>query len=194
MSSFYQLMMKKKGMPSRYQEVEYIESTGTQYIDTKLIPNASMELICDVAFTDLSVGRFGAISTDSKRFYFGVDNSYFIGANSTAYNHTIMSADTNKHNFKLNDDGLYIDDTLVYSHSGSYPSETTARTIFLFRANSSASYFAKAKGYSSIIKQNGKVIRNFIPVYDTLTNKYGMWESVQGKFYGNDGTGDFAGA
>lgn len=33
---------KKKGrLPSEYQEVEYIESTGTQYIDTGLTPNGN---------------------------------------------------------------------------------------------------------------------------------------------------------
>lgn len=29
----------KRGLPSEYQEVEYLESTGTQYIDTGVIPN-----------------------------------------------------------------------------------------------------------------------------------------------------------
>ena len=32
---------KSSRLPSEYQEVEYIESTGTQYIDTGLTPNGN---------------------------------------------------------------------------------------------------------------------------------------------------------
>ena len=41
MSKFHELMMKKRGIPSRYQEVEYIESTETQYIDSLLVPKTT---------------------------------------------------------------------------------------------------------------------------------------------------------
>lgn len=194
MSMFYELMMRKKGMPKNYELVDYIESTGTQYIDTGVKAKEGIEFICDVAFIDLVSGRFGSGTTTGYRYYFGVNNSYYIGANSTTYNHTIMSADTNKHSFKLNDNGLYIDDNLVYSSVASYPSEAQALNIFLFKSNTTVDFSAKCKNYSSMIKLNGRTIRNFIPVYDTLTQKYGMWETVQRKFYGNDGTGDFGGS
>lgn len=194
MSMFYELMMKKKGdIPTRYQKVEYIQSTGTQHIDTEILPTAEIDFICEVAFTNLSVGRYGTVASDNKRFYFGVNNSYFIGANSASYNHTIMSADTNKHNFKLNSNGLYIDDTLVYSSTGSYPTGTRARTLYLFKLHANTTYASQSKCYSAIIKQNGNIIRDYIPVYDTIDEKYGMWEKVQKKFCGNDGTGDFLG-
>ena len=33
-----------KNLPEEYQEVEYIESTGTQHIDTKLVPTEKMRI------------------------------------------------------------------------------------------------------------------------------------------------------
>ena len=199
MSMFHELMMRKKGMPSRYQEVEYIESTGTQYIDTGYIAKKNTVFEVDCAFTDLSAGRNGSLwasGNDSRRYYFGVLSSKFIGANSTLYNHNIQDADTQRHKFAIKQDGIYIDDINVYSSSAVYG--YTAK-IYLFAINdtgmtSGVNYYCKQKMYGSKIWDNGTLVRNFIPVYDTLTNKYGMWESVQGKFYGNDGTGDFAGA
>ena len=198
MSMFHELMMKKKGMPSNYQEVEYIESTGTQYIDTGIKGNINTEFVCDVAFTDITSGRFGSLTELNGifyRYYFGVVSSNFAGANSSTYNHSISIADTNRHIFKLNNNGLYIDNVLEYSNSGFYPSSDLIN-LYLFSVNDkgSAGFSSKAKLYSSQIYDNGTLVRNYIPVYDTETQKYGMWESVQGKFYGNAGTGDFRGS
>jgi len=198
MSMFYELMMKKKGIPSRYQEVEYIESTGTQWIDTGIVPSATIQFVCDVEFTDILVGRVGTIKSIpgknyANRHYFGVLSSRFIGANGNIYNHSITNANTNRHIFSLDNKGLSIDNVLVYSHTGEYE---TNLSFYLFACNDngSANYYSKVKIYNSQIYDNNRLVRNFIPVYDTLTNKYGIWESVQGKFCGNAGTGDFIGA
>lgn len=198
MSMFYELMMKKRGIPSRYQEVEYIESTGTQYIDTGYEAKTNTIFEVDCAFTDLSAGRNGYLQNaggNVYRYYFGVLNSKFVGANNTTYNHSIQDADTQRHIFAIKQDGIYIDDTKVYSSNALYGSIN----IYLFVTNvpdavDGKNYYCKQKVYNSKIYDNNRLLRNFIPVYDTLTQKYGMWESVQGKFYGNNGTGNFKGS
>ena len=163
----------KGGIPSRYQQVSYIQSSGTQYIDTEIMPSAEIDFICDVEFTEVSAGRYGTISVNNIRFYFGISGTSFAGANSSSYNHSIMPADTLRHIFRLNDDGLYIDDVLVYASNGAYPSNP--RSIYLFEMHANTPYASSSKCYSAIIKQNGNIIRNYIPVYDTIDEKYGMW-------------------
>ena len=39
-------------LPSGYIELEYIESTGTQYIDTGYIPDSYTTVICDFMMTN----------------------------------------------------------------------------------------------------------------------------------------------
>ena len=203
MSMFHELMMKKKGMPSRYQEVEYIESDGTQYIKTGYIPNINTEFIVDCSFDDLSVGRFGRIVSSAGiggRFYFGVVSNYYAAANSSVYKHNIMSADTNEHLFTLDKEGLYIDEELKWQQSGNVAEDTADLYLFATHdlvagtGDDKVNYYAQCKVRYCTIKENGVVKRNYIPVYDTETQKYGMWESVQGKFYGNAGAGDFKGS
>ena len=44
-----------------------------------------------------------------------------------------------------------------------------------------------------ITNDNNSIVGNFIPVYDTVTQKYGMYDKVSQTFKGNLGTGNFTG-
>lgn len=64
-------------LPLEYQEVEYIESTGTQYINTEVAPKANTRVVLDVAFTEARLTgdeRFGwGSSGNQEAFLFGAD-------------------------------------------------------------------------------------------------------------------------
>ena len=45
--------------------------------------------------------------------------------------------------------------------------------------------------YSCTICENSNYCRNFIPCYRKSDNKLGLYDLVEGKFYTNQGTGDF---
>lgn len=197
MSMFHELMMKKKGIPSRYQEVEYIESTGTQWIDTDI--KGADNIGIKATISDLTISGdtnfLGARITGGQRLVLNYNGGYW-GYGFNSYVKTDIVANVNQKNvlelnfknsrvFKANEDSVNISDTIT--------NEIPA--LFLFRQRTtSESVSYSYKMYGCQISQGNSVIRNYIPVYDTLTQKYGMWETVQGKFYGNDGTGDFTGA
>ena len=189
---FYELMMKKKGMPSNYKLVEYIESTGTQYIDTLIPKTTNVKCKLTVQSTDNS-GNHVIFSYGSKSGqWFGTSNAYYSlgGGNDFSFSSTskqdvdITIRYQQDINVVISEESL----TRAYSSAGS-----ESDTYRLFNVGS---YTSSCKVYSCEIRDydNNRLLRNFIPVYDTLTQKYGMWESVQSKFYGNDGTGDFLGA
>ena len=50
------------------------------------------------------------------------------------------------------------------------------------------------KLYYLKILVDGNLVRSFVPVFDTTTGKYGLYDLVGRQFYGNAGTGDFTGA
>lgn len=162
-------------------ELEYIESTGTQYFNTGYIQNQNTEFSVDCAFTDLSVGRFGStklFGSSTYRFYFGVLDNKWIGAvNSGTYNHNIENADFNRHNFRLDNTGLYIDGVLKVVSSNSYP-ETPIGIFYLPGSNLPTE--ASAKLYGCTIGEGGVLVKNYIPVIhngvaclkNTINNTY----------------------
>ncbi len=67
-------------LPSGYEELEYIASSGTQYIDTGVYPKMTTRLICDFRFTAIpsSLSLCGWGSSGSKEvFYFGCGKTEF---------------------------------------------------------------------------------------------------------------------
>ncbi len=59
-------------LPSQYQHVEYIQFSGTQYIDTGVLTNQNLELECDFSTTTASKLLFGARgSTSANGLVFG---------------------------------------------------------------------------------------------------------------------------
>lgn len=199
MSMFYELMMRKKGMPSRYQKVEYIESTGTQYIDTGvyLTGDSRVKIKFQLTNTTYKGERiFGSqFPNETFRFGTGGDVTWRVGYwDSTSVSLSTPSPALNVlYEIDFNKTEFYLNNNLI--HTFTKKDFTATHTAYLFNVHyTNNTDFVVAKVYSCQIYDNNRLVRNFIPVYDTLTNKYGMWESVQGKFYGNAGTGDFKGS
>ena len=65
-------------LPSGYTELEYIESTGTQYIDTGVIEDATYYEEVDFQFTNVSqdrnylIGHLGSSGNDKDRTVIGM--------------------------------------------------------------------------------------------------------------------------
>ena len=68
-------------------------------------------------------------------------------------------------------------------------------TIFLFTTGGPNynKQIGKERIYYFTIKDDGTLVRDFVPVLDTFDNKYGLYDIVEGKFYGNISSGTFAG-
>lgn len=58
--------------------------------------------------------------------------------------------------------------------------------------SSAVGAFSEGKLFSASIFDNGIIQRNFIPVFDPTINRAGLWDNVNNRWYGNQGTGSFA--
>ena len=61
-------------LPSDYQLLDYIESTGTQYIDTGIIGTTTLEVLTDMMWTDITgkstlIGGYGGGGSYSSYSY-----------------------------------------------------------------------------------------------------------------------------
>lgn len=184
-------------LPSEYQEVEYLESSGTQYIDSGFKPNNNTN--ADLTFSLSShsgstVALFGCLSSGDNRFAFLVSSQqklvWHYGATDTSHL-SLINLNT-KYIVKNVGLDLYLDNSLEYtSVSRNF---TTTENAYLFGRNSEGSLSNQSfvKLYSCKIYDNGTLIRNFIPCYRKSDNVAGLYDLVNNVFYTNAGTGTFA--
>ena len=194
-----------------YTALEYIESTGTQYIDTLVKPKKSIGFYIDFQYTTATVQQYLFGHTYSSGTT-GISYCFYINDNGCwayAYNNgqgswisTNVNANTNRHvlEFNVNNDKLLrIDegDTFTGTISAT-PSNTSSNTVTLFaRRNMSSSgtpgNYTSAKIYAFKVYDNGVLIKNMIPVISTTDNTAGLWDTIGKEFYPNQGTGNFTG-
>ena len=70
-------MFKFNRLPQGYQELEYVESSGTQYIDSNFVATNKTRLVCDVQFTQQqdTASQFGSGNSGSNplnKLLFGI--------------------------------------------------------------------------------------------------------------------------
>ena len=187
------------GVKSSYTPVEYIESTGTQSIDTGIKPSSNIRTIVDFQFSSLPVatsqGLVGAWDID-KGMIFGVQNNsgnlvFRFAFGTSAWAGGSIAADTNRHTVYMNDEngnGRLDNTILANGSSATSLSYTDEMTLFSF--SGSVTYKAYCKIYSCQIYENDTLIRDFIPVIDE-NNVACMFDQVENKFYYNQGAGSF---
>lgn len=185
---------KKSRLPSAYQEVKYLLSTGVQWIDTEITPTTNTRLEIDFKFTETPTTTQyifnGAI--DSGMFacrYRGTPDFQvqFRGTENVWSNTGIT--DINKHKYIVDASiGKWFIDDLEgqFTYSGS----SAANILLLaYRSRSSYDFFAIGRIYGCSIKNNNELVRHLIPCYRKSDNKPGMYDIVNDVFYVNAGTG-----
>lgn len=181
--------------------LKYIESTGTQYINTGCYVDSGFEWEMDFQFTDLSTSQWSgtgetlSASTAINSYeYFRVGAN--IGNNSNGWQSTFTSipSDTERHTLHFKSGSQIIDGVQVADYI--FNSTTKGTLPFLIGAFHSkwentvkiASH-CKMKIYSSKIKNNGTLVRDYVPAM--LNGKACLYDKVTKYYFPNQGTGDF---
>ena len=174
-------------IPEEYQEVEYIHSSGDQYIDTGIKDYLKIEL--DVKFDDNVTNRqLMGFTNSSTGQSFGVNTSYVYEINSGTIKNTdgrVRGLLTYEH--KSGGSVLTFGESSVTGGSGPKPSQT----FRLFGLSTSTSYKCHATIYSAKIYLNAILSRYFVPCYKKEDNTPGLFDILNNTFYPNQGTGSF---
>lgn len=178
-------------------EVDYLQSSGSQYIDTGIVPGGKkIGAIVDFKFNTVSSN--GGVTGSNKAD--GSDNiqfSVYSGkwrikiSNYATYGNNV---DTDRHTVRLNmSDGTSLDDTVFTSTQYTIPNNNT-NMIYLFRVNydsaSSDMYILNGKVYSAKYYDDTELVRDYIPCVINGTGY--MYDRVENKLYANAGTGSFS--
>jgi hypothetical protein len=190
------MCLKKPRLPREFQEVEYLESTGTQYIDTGIIPKISddtkpiIKIKCKLNNISSVQRIFGVKNNDEIYFQF-FNNINKLGIQ--IYNDiTYFHQDTNVHKyiFDIQNEVAYQDSI---SQQLSFGFGNSNYTLYLFARNSTGTpnNIMSGKIFSFEYYNNDILVRDFVPCYRKSDNVAGLYDLANGVFYTNAGTGQF---
>lgn len=195
-------------LPSEYQEVEYIQSTGTQWINTWLWVDQNTIMECKVNMQPWATYQFPRVywvrnwlSWSSERDFWlqwDRDNKFFYAVNYTNYGSTycIQSgtfADNTDYTIKHTNTQLRVNGVSQWTvsattYSISYP-------LWLFNDEQAWSDFdrkAKMKLYRLKMYNWTTLQRDFIPCYRKSDNVIGLYDLVNSVFYTNSWSWTFS--
>lgn len=187
-------------LPDGYVELEYIESTGTQYVDTGVSPEKSTSVRLDYALSEVQpsyVCLFGARNGDVEATnsfsVFCTPDSRYMTAYGPNIGVTFGSQDVSRHTLIKGGRLTSIDGDSAENPDAAW---SQSSPLHLFECDTGgkpqADTFVKMRLYSCAISQDGTTpSRQFIPARRESDGAVGLYDRIGAKFYGNSGTGSF---
>lgn len=179
-----------------YEKLDYIQTTGTQYIDTDItVFNQSafkIEYVAAFSAVNYNYNNLWCSTSDDENYQAWVYSdgrlAYKWGS-STAVRSSSVKADTSKHTYTFDKNGsaikMFIDDVQKLSSTNS---GTLNKPMRLFHKGSS---YGKAKIYEIKIYVSGVLTYHLVPARRISDSAIGLRDILKNKFYTNAGTGTF---
>ena len=193
-------------LPEGYREVEYIASSGTQAIDTGVKPSAGLRLTMDIWPETATSGanKYFCNSSTSVRvssdYYW--NTCHLLVANGTVLavferykngtnQKSVRFLNVASQRMTIGIDGpaktaFLNENSGVFTGSTSF--DSALNSIALLNKASTASTIAEgitAKLYSCQMSVNGEAVRDYVPCVRREDKAAGLYDLVEGKFYGN---------
>lgn len=192
----YLIAKKSQGskLPEGYLQLNYIESTGTQWIDTEISGECDIDITCqgtlDNDKSQIVVGRytlggryFGQVTTYRR---YGISIPSIGGLTEINY--------TQKERFLLS---FRQDESIINVKGKTYRVEFGGfynYTYALCRAKEKTGnnyYAASVRIFACRIRQNGRLVRDYIPAKKISTGEIGLYDTVTQTLYVSRGADPF---
>jgi len=201
-----EVLMQENPLPEGYQRLNYIECTGRNYIDTKVLITPELEWYIEIQWLEFNTNNcFGCedwaggtniIRIDSRtnttppgaHYVYGdtVSPGYSVGY--------LGSQTTEKVTFLIRRGSQQINGVELSTRIMTKSQTDSSKPILYFAAktNTVMNYYCKrARHYYSYMKYGETMIREFIPALRISDSKPGLYDAVNDEFYINQGTGEF---
>lgn len=205
--SEYTIRYHANRVPDTYQEIEYIKSTGGQYINTGVVPAANFEF--DIKYKDDEGSGSNYVlgsrsnSTSSTPIYAGVAGAS-ASRNITVAKHDTKSTDNyRKAGYLYNIHATYNDEMTGVStmrnlstgdvFTGTQTSTSAGATaqVRVFALYTSQTHSGMSL-YDLKLWNNGDFVRHFVPAVLLDNNTVGLYDTINDTFYENAGSGSFS--
>lgn len=200
----WQKAQAQSGLPEGYTAVEYIQTSGSQRIDTGVKSSASIGMSADFCLVDASIiQNLTTVYDPYKNYqlmvlaassYGSPDGAVWFVCGYSAIQY-FKKADTDRHVYHFNADGQYTVEMDGIQYEKADPSQTTfpADTLNLYLFVRNASFFdgyARMKLYSCAMYDGGRKIRDFKPCLDA-DGVPCLYDLISKTAFYNKGTGSF---
>lgn len=189
----------KSRLPKGYTELSYIQSNGTQYIDTGFKHNQNTRIVMDAQVVAkpsshawLFEGRDSTSSNAKSLMLLSGSNWYGYYNTSTTRKKIAGVGVLDRLAVDYNKNVLTVNGTSYTWTEETFQSATNL-VFFASNTNGGISAYVSARMYSCQIYDNGVLVRDFVPCLSDADG-IGLYDLIGGKFYGNAGTGAFIGS
>lgn len=178
-----------------FQEVEWVEATGAQWINTRYVPACTDRFEMKVAFTETSVTqtlwctRGDAATANTMTCFIQAPGRFRFDRNSNTSTYTADNlVGTDGTHVIVADYGTReasVDGTVQATMAdGDFAAKSPLVLFASQRAYRSISAFARVRLFSfRILNAEGTLVRDFVPVRDAATEACGLFEKVTGVFF-----------
>lgn len=191
-------------------QVEYLQSSGTQYIDTRISPSTNFECEIKAVLTEEQAGYDTLLGSFTSSSAYGIALAFrasknTLGAKGAGYIQfgndtppslavssiaTPLTEHVYKTSCKNNTIAIDVDGTYASkTHSNTSPSLLSMYMFARHRQDTGVGNYAKAKIYYCKIWNGGNLVFDAIPVRVGTTGY--MYDNVSGQLLGNSGSGTF---
>lgn len=184
-------------LPSGYTQLEYIEGTGTQYIDTGIIPSYQTKVTADIEITEVVTNGTPFACRGSNATATDPNGYGFITPTETTLRSTFFGTYLDATCDSVLQRFVVVKDKNVLTALGKTIQNTASTgvgvsnlVVFGMNTNGTVSQIQKMKLYSMSIAESSVNIRNFVPCKDS-SGTVGLYDTISKSFFGNAGTGTF---
>ena len=181
----------------QYIQLDYIESTGTQWINTGLTPiiNRKIEIDCIMTHAgEEAPVLFGAVNSSTGRFdVFAYQNKAWYRTNNSGASSSLDYLAGQRVNIAMYTTGSvkhYFKDGIEYTQTETLNSGFG--NIYIMRRGQAGDNFAYMKLFGFKVYDNDSLIMDLIPVERLSDGKIGMLDQKNGNFFVNGGSGEFS--
>ncbi len=176
---------------NRYTKVEYIEATGEQYIDTKVLTEQSdMSQVASIQIQNNS----DQLNGSNDGWWFGVSGRKygFAGGYKPVYASSVKYDDITLNTYyNSKNEEFIVNDKSFWNDANSYIDRGIGYNIYIFAINNfSSKNFMSARLKMYKIYVNNSLVRDYIPVINALERPC-LFDKVSRECYYNQGTGEF---
>lgn len=201
----YNRVRRESRLPTGYTELEYIQGTGTQYIDIgrKMYNNSEIDLCFSFDDIPQDCSIFGSrLSGSTNNFEIASSKPAFLlyldyGAYNTSratYNSAVINT---KYICTISKSlrAVYDENHTLLARNTNLISQdnvTPSNALIFYTAGGFSTNKLKGKVYYCKVWENGVLVRDMIPCKNQ-SNVAGMYDTVNDVFYSNAGSGAFNG-
>jgi hypothetical protein len=184
----------KPSLPSHLVRCEYLEATGSQYIDLGYPLGYNNKMVMDVLVITNNTNQFlfGNNTTTGCGFTINLLNNTSGGAGFDGVKYTGNLFRQKRTRYELSKEGVRVDD-ILYNFNSEPSYFTTDGNIYLLNKNPipTVNNYFKGKIYSCKIYENDVLIHDYIPCYNTENYRPCMYDVTTGIELYNVGTSEF---